>query len=134
MICRAPAMRAPWITDMPTPPTPRTATVEAGATFARFSTAPTPVITPQLISAALSSGMSVRIFTRALSWTSIRSAYAPIPAACVRGRPPTLSRGGAPGAPRRLVGAQVGPADEAVVALAAEEGEAGDDMIAGLKL
>ncbi len=90
-------MRAPWIADIPTPPTPSTATVEAGATFARFSTAPTPVTTPQLINAALSRGMSFRIFTRAFSWTSICSAYAPMPAACVSGRPSLLSRGGASG-------------------------------------
>ena len=47
----------------PTPPQPKTATVEPGSTFAVLSAAPTPVVTPQPISAARSSGMSSRIFT-----------------------------------------------------------------------
>ncbi len=39
------------------PPQPITATVEPGSTFAVLSAAPTPVITPQPTSAALSSGI-----------------------------------------------------------------------------
>ena len=74
MIMRAPAMRAPWIADSPTPPQPKTATVEPGSMRAVFSTAPTPVVTPQPMSAARSSGMSSRIFTSALLCTSIFSA------------------------------------------------------------
>ena len=67
-------MRAPWIAARPTPPQPNTATVEPGSMRAVLSTAPTPVVTPQPISAARSSGMSSRIFTSAFSWTSIFSA------------------------------------------------------------
>ena len=67
-------MRAPWMAERPMPPAPKTATVEPGSTFAVFSTAPTPVMTPQPMSAARSSGMSSRIFTTAFSCSSIFSA------------------------------------------------------------
>ena len=56
------------------PPQPITATVSPGRTFAVFITAPTPVVTPQPMSAALSSGMSGRIFTTKFSCTSSCSA------------------------------------------------------------
>ena len=56
----APAMRAPWIVAMPTPPQPNTATVEPGCTRAVLIAAPTPVVTPQPISAATCSGISLR--------------------------------------------------------------------------
>ena len=55
----APAMRAPWTTDWPTPPQPSTATDDPGHTAAVLSTAPTPVVTPQPMSASCSSGRSV---------------------------------------------------------------------------
>ena len=74
MIIRAPPMRAPWITESPTPPQPKTATVEPGSIRAVFSAAPTPVVTPQPMRAARSSGMSSRTFTSAFWWTSIFSA------------------------------------------------------------
>ena len=67
MIMPAPAMRAPWITASPTPPAPYTATVAPASTRAVLSTAPTPVVTPQPISAPRSSGMSSRTFTRPFS-------------------------------------------------------------------
>jgi hypothetical protein len=59
---------------MPMPPQPITTTVSPGATLAVLKIAPTPVMTPQPISAARSSGMSCRIFTKAFSCTSICSA------------------------------------------------------------
>ena len=71
---RAPAIRAPWIAARPTPPHPKTATVEPGSIRAVLSTAPTPVVTPHPMSAARSSGMSLPIFTSAFSCTSIFSA------------------------------------------------------------
>ena len=74
MIIRAPAMRAPWITDRPTPPAPYTATVEPGFTRAVLRAAPTPVVTPQPISAAMSNGTSLSIGTTPLSCSSICSA------------------------------------------------------------
>ena len=74
MMRAAPASAAPLIADRPTPPQPITATVSPGSTLAVWNTAPTPVITPQPISAARSSGMSSRIFTTAFSCTSICSA------------------------------------------------------------
>ena len=67
-------MRAPWIAASPTPPAPKTATVEPASIRAVLSTAPTPVVTPQPISAARSSGIVSSIFTRAFSCTSIFSA------------------------------------------------------------
>src|SRR5438477_11234871 len=60
----------------PTPPAPKTATVEPGSMRAVFSTAPTPVVTPQPMIAAWANGIWSSIFTRAFSWTSILSAYA----------------------------------------------------------
>src|SRR5438270_13226047 len=51
----APAMRAPWMTAWPTPPQPMTATVEPGLTCAVLRAAPTPVVTPQPMSASCSS-------------------------------------------------------------------------------
>ena len=74
MIRPAPAIRAPCSAESPTPPQPITATLLPGAICAVLSAAPTPVVTPQPISAACSSGMSSRIFTSAFSCTSICSA------------------------------------------------------------
>ena len=54
MMRPAPAMAAPWTALSPTPPQPITATVLPGGTLAVLITAPTPVVTPQPISAALS--------------------------------------------------------------------------------
>ena len=64
----APAMRNPWITFRPTPPTPKTAAVSPGLTLARFSTAPTPVSTPQPMRQADDSGTSLGMRT---AWTSL---------------------------------------------------------------
>ena len=47
MMRSAPAMRAPWMTFSPMPPSPKTATVAPASTFAVFITAPRPVVTPQ---------------------------------------------------------------------------------------
>jgi hypothetical protein len=47
MIMSAPASRRPWITFKPMPPNPNTAHFAPGVTFAVFSTAPMPVVTPQ---------------------------------------------------------------------------------------
>ena len=45
----APAMRAPWITLSPIPPSPKTTTLAPGSTPAVLITAPIPVVTPQPI-------------------------------------------------------------------------------------
>ena len=74
MMRPAPAIAAPLTAAMPTPPQPMTATVSPGATLAVLTTAPKPVMTPQPISAARSSGISLWIFTIAFSCTSICSA------------------------------------------------------------
>ena len=52
MMCRAPAMRAPWMAPEPTPPQPITTTVSPGFTLARSTAEPKPVAMPQLMSAA----------------------------------------------------------------------------------
>ena len=46
-ILSAPTMRAPWMTLRPMPPSPNTATLAPGHTFAVLITAPMPVVTPQ---------------------------------------------------------------------------------------
>ena len=60
MMVVAPAMRAPWMMDRPTPPQPTTATASPALIFTVFSAAPAPVVTPQPIrqvdSSAVSSG------------------------------------------------------------------------------
>ena len=70
----APAMRRPWMTLRPTPPTPKTAAVFPGRTRARLSTAPTPVRTPQAMRQADVSGTSFGILTAWTSWTTVDSA------------------------------------------------------------
>ena len=74
MMRAAPAMRAPWTAERPTPPHPMTATLDPAGTAAEFSTAPSPVVTPQPTRAARSRGMSLVTFTTAFSCTSICSA------------------------------------------------------------
>ena len=55
IIFAAPAMRQPWIMLRPIPPQPITATLAPPGTFAVYRAAPTPVITPQPISAVFAS-------------------------------------------------------------------------------
>src|SRR5580704_6475281 len=69
----APAIRKPWITLSPTPPTPNTAAVSPGRTLARFNTAPTPVNTPHPIKQADDSGTSFGIRTACTSLTTVSS-------------------------------------------------------------
>src|SRR5262249_13513438 len=73
-------MRAPWITLMPPPPHPITATDEPGFTFAVLTAAPTPVVTPQPISDATSYGTSSGIFTAQFCGTTSSSENVPVPA------------------------------------------------------
>ena len=47
MIMSAPASFSPWITFRPIPPSPNTIALAPASTFAVFSTAPMPVVTPQ---------------------------------------------------------------------------------------
>jgi hypothetical protein len=70
MIVVAPARFAPWMTLSPTPPQPKTATLLPISTLAVLTTAPTPVMTPQPMSATFSSGASSRTFTIAVSWAT----------------------------------------------------------------
>ena len=79
MMRDAPATRAPWITDVPTPPQPITATVAPGVTCAVLSAAPNPVVNPQPISASWSDGRSVSTGMHDASWQIISSAKLPTP-------------------------------------------------------
>src|SRR3954452_10655717 len=101
MIRPAPARAAPWMTLSPMPPTPITRTLAPAGTFARCSTAPTPVRTPHPTSDADAIGTSAGIFTAWLALTTVRSenteavanAYAGSPRqvnGC--GRPPNVDR------------------------------------------
>ena len=73
MIGCAPAALAPMIALNPTPPSPNTATDVPAATRAVFTTAPTPVITAQPNSTAVSIGMSRSIRTTDSRATTVNS-------------------------------------------------------------
>ena len=62
MIGYAPASRSPSTTLSPTPPRPKMAVDVPGCTLAVFTTAPTPVMTAQPNSAAISSEYDLSIF------------------------------------------------------------------------
>ena len=79
MMRSAPAITAPWITESPTPPRPKTATDAPGSTFAVCSTAPIPVVTAQPSRQTLSSGASGRIFASAISGSTVHSAKVEVP-------------------------------------------------------
>ena len=76
----APQTRAPWITLMPTPPQPKTTTVEPGSTLAVLMAAPTPVMTAQPISEATSKGTSSSILMAPCQGMIVSSAHVPAPA------------------------------------------------------
>ena len=80
-----------------------TATVAPTSTLAVLITAPKPVVTPQPISAARSSGMSGRIFTRACSWISMCSAKADSEKSWCNS-PPSRDSRGASASPRATSG------------------------------
>ncbi len=87
MIRLAPVRRRPWITLSPTPPTPKTAAVSPGCTFARLRTAPTPVSTPQPMRHAEVSGTSFEIRTAWTSSTTVESANTEVAAKLEAGSP-----------------------------------------------
>ena len=76
MMVDAPCTFSAWITFRPTPPTPNTAALWPRFTFARLSTEPMPVTTPQPTRAADVSGTSSGILTHWMSRTTVRSANA----------------------------------------------------------
>ncbi len=133
MIRLAPAIAAPLIAARPTPPQPITATVSPGRTLAVLNTEQTPVSTPQPIRAARSSGMSLRIATQACSWISICSANEERFRYCIIG-PSGLGQARLVGLGAARVGAdaQAHVAGHAMLAMAAEGRQAGDDVIARL--
>ena len=73
-IGEAPAIRAPWIAESPTPPQPITRTDSPGRTFAVFSTAPTPVMTAHPRRATCSSGRDGSTGNTVFAGTTERSA------------------------------------------------------------
>ena len=74
MICFAPAMRQPWMTERPTPPHPTTAAVEPGRTAAVLMAAPTPVVIPHPTRAAAWKGRSFSMGTTQMPGTTACSA------------------------------------------------------------
>ena len=70
MMGSAPDRRAPGWQFTPTPPQPSTATLLKGATLARLTTAPNPVVTPQASRQASSSGKVSGTFTSCVRLTS----------------------------------------------------------------
>ena len=87
MMRAAPAIRAPWMTAWPTPPQPTTATLEPGTILAVLTAAPTPVVTPQPMSASCSSGRSVSTLMSEISSQVIMSEKVPSPVIVRRGVP-----------------------------------------------
>src|SRR5687767_4205607 len=75
MIGCAATSAPPCTTLSPTPPTPKTAMLAPGGTAAVLMTAPTPVITEQPTSAAISSGILPSILIAQDSCTTVIDAY-----------------------------------------------------------
>ena len=89
----APARRAPWITDSPTPPQPMTATVEPGSTRAVCQTAPIPVDRAQPTRAARSRGAAASMGTTWRSGTRVSSAKVAVPSPRISLAPSTEAYG-----------------------------------------
>ena len=87
MTLRAPRRLAPWMQFSPTPPVPTTTTWEPVVTWAVFTTAPKPVMTPQASSEALAKGISVGMATAWEASTTAYSAKAPVSRPWVTGWP-----------------------------------------------
>ncbi len=83
----APAMAQPWMAFNPTPPQPKMTAIEPASTLAVLTAAPTPVITPQAINAARSSGMLWSILTTLSMCTVAYSAMTPQPQNTLRSLP-----------------------------------------------
>ncbi len=75
----APASRAPWTMDSPTPPQPMTTTVAPGGTAAVLRTAPTPVATAQPTRHSTSRGASLRTLMAPAAGTTACSAKEEVP-------------------------------------------------------
>ena len=75
----APASAAPMIADSPTPPSPTTTTDSPGRTRAVSSTAPTPVVTAQPMSAATSGGVRGSMGMAASAATTCAEPKVPMP-------------------------------------------------------
>ena len=73
MIRDAPAILAPMMADKPMPPRPKIATVSPSCTFAVFSTAPIPVVTPQPSKHTSSSGADLFTFANEISGNTVYS-------------------------------------------------------------
>src|SRR5690348_11482867 len=71
IIREAPQAFAPWMAESPTPPRPKTATVDPFSTLAVTVTAPYPVVTPQPRRQTLSSGADGLIFAMEISGTTV---------------------------------------------------------------
>ena len=90
----APESAAPWMQLSPTPPVPITTALSPGLTSAVFTTAPTPVITPQPRSEPVTKSTSSGRGAIWEWWTSTCSAKPPAFRPCSTGAP-WASRSGA---------------------------------------
>ena len=135
MMREAPAIAAPLMVAKPTPPQPTTATSAPAGTWALLKTAPVPVITAQPSKAARSSGMSLRILTRALRCTSICSAKPERLNTWLTCWPSRASRCALPGGCLTSVSMHRGEsAAQALLTGAAKHGERTDHVVAGLQV
>jgi hypothetical protein len=98
MILEAPASTPPWMMLSPIPPAPNTTIERPVSTLARFSTAPTPVMMPQPISAAWAIGICFGIGIALDDFTTVSWENVELLAKLYAGVPPTvngvLGRGG----------------------------------------
>ena len=79
IILSALACAAPWITLNPTPPRPKTATVDPASTFAVFQTAPSPVVIPHPSKHTFSKGAVLVILATEISGKTVYSEKVDVP-------------------------------------------------------
>eukprot|EP00438_Fugacium_kawagutii_P001031 Skav205839 [mRNA] locus=scaffold160:424215:428029:- [translate_table: standard] len=82
-ILAAPLILAPWITERPTAPKPKTATLLPPSTFSVFQAAPRPVETPQPSSEQTSRGAVSETLAHEMSATTVYSEKVEQPMKCL---------------------------------------------------
>src|SRR5256885_1835079 len=92
MILPAPFLTAPWTTERPTQPAPKTATFEPCSTFAVTTAAPYPVVIPHPRRQVLSIGAESVIATTDISATTVYCEKVDVPIKCRRSWPLHLKR------------------------------------------
>ena len=92
MILPALFLTAPWMTERPTHPAPKMATLEPSSTLAVMVAAPYPVVMPQPSKQALSKGAFSVIATTEISATTVYWMKVEVPMKCNRSCPLHLNR------------------------------------------